>query len=163
MSRKKHFPGLMAPVLGAVLAAGCAGKKEEPPKLASQEAAYDLRLSDEFVFKPDHFECAPGQVLRIRVTNSIPAGGPDLSHNVVFLRGGTDVEAFAQACTNASADQSYIPATLFAQVLGATPLVHPGHTEELLLVAPEAPGEYPVICSFPGHCFLGMRGKLTVR
>jgi uncharacterized cupredoxin-like copper-binding protein len=29
--------------------------------------------------------------------------------------------------------------------------------------APQAPGEYPFICTFPGHYAIGMKGVLVVR
>lgn len=34
---------------------------------------------------------------------------------------------------------------------------------EITITAPDRPGDYPVVCAFPGHCLLGMRGTLTIR
>jgi azurin len=46
-------------------------------------------------------------------------------------------------------------------VLHATPLVQPGKEAELVFTAPAVPGEYPLVCTFPGHWRV-MRGMLVV-
>ena len=146
--------------LAALLRPGCA----RPPRAhAPEPGTHELRVDDRFAFSPDRLACSPGQPLRLRIHNAIPPGGPDLPHNVVLLRIGADVESFAQAGVNARAEHNYIPAAFFDQVITASGLVHPGKTVELVLAAPSTPGDYPLICSFPGHCLLGMRGVLAVR
>jgi azurin len=37
------------------------------------------------------------------------------------------------------------------EVLFATTLVDPGQTLTVQFKAPEEPGEYPYVCTFPGH------------
>ena len=49
-----------------------------------------------------------------------------------------------------------------ADVLAATKLVDHNREEVLEFTAPATPGDYPYVCSFPGHHLL-MRGVLTVR
>ena len=41
-------------------------------------------------------------------------------------------------------------------------LISPGERVTLSFQAPEAPGDYPFICSFPGH-WLTMKGVMTVK
>ena len=53
----------------------------------------------------------------------------------------------------------YIPDT--PNVLQATRLVDPGQQARLSFTAPEAPGEYPFVCTFPGH-WRRMSGTLAV-
>jgi len=53
----------------------------------------------------------------------------------------------------------YIPDS--AKVLHATRLVEPGQQARLSFVAPEAPGEFPYVCTFPGH-WRRMVGTLAV-
>ena len=45
--------------------------------------------------------------------------------------------------------QQYVPA--IPEVLFATALVDPGQTLTVQFKAPEQPGEYPYVCTFPGH------------
>jgi azurin len=37
-----------------------------------------------------------------------------------------------------------------------------GEAETLTVPIPEEPGEYPYVCTFPGHFFAGMKGMLEV-
>ena len=150
----------LAAILAVLPAPGCS----RPPRASAPEpGAYELRVDEHFVFSPSRLACSPGQPLRLRIHNAIPPDGPDLFHNLVFLRPGSDVEAFAKAGVDARAEQNYVPAAFLDQVVSASALVHPGKTVELVLIAPSTPGDYPFLCSFPGHCMLGMRGVLAVR
>lgn len=126
-------------------------------------AQFVVRVDEQFTITPGEFECRPGQTVRIRITNVIPVGGPDLAHNLVLTREDLDLEAFGQATFQASERQGYIPSQYAAQVLAKTPLIHPGETGELAFTAPSKPGRYPLICTFPGHCTLGMRAVLVVK
>ena len=48
-----------------------------------------------------------------------------------------------------------------SEVLWATPLVNGGKSVEITFTAPEKPGRYPFICTFPGHWRI-MRGVMVV-
>ena len=54
---------------------------------------------------------------------------------------------------------SYVPA--LQDVLFHTRLLEPTKSETIYFTAPDQPGEYPYICTFPGH-YLAMRGVLVV-
>jgi putative membrane-bound dehydrogenase-like protein len=47
------------------------------------------------------------------------------------------------------AEKNYVPE--IAQVIAATPLVNPDGTYRLRFKAPAQPGNYPFVCTFPGH------------
>ena len=47
------------------------------------------------------------------------------------------------------------------EVLAATPQVAPGRQFVLYLTVPEEPGDYPYVCTYPGHGQI-MRGVFTV-
>ena len=53
----------------------------------------------------------------------------------------------------------YVPDT--PEVLVATSLVQAGRREALTFTAPGDPGEYPYVCTFPGH-WLRMNGTMVV-
>ena len=103
---------------------------------------------------------------------TVPAGravtlvfeNPDLMpHNVVIVKPGTAEKvgeaADAMASLKDGFEKHFVPST--PDVLFATPLVNSGKTFRLEFRAPTQPGEYPFICSFPGHWRV-MQGIMTV-
>ena len=58
-------------------------------------------------------------------------------------------------------DANYIGASVKDQVIASIPILGPKQKGEIAFKAP-APGEYPFICSFPGHVAL-MKGTLIVK
>jgi putative heme-binding domain-containing protein len=56
-------------------------------------------------------------------------------------------------------DRGYVPDV--PEVIVATALLQPGESETLRFRAPEAPGDYPYVCTFPGH-WVRMNGVLHV-
>ena len=57
------------------------------------------------------------------------------------------------------AEKNYVPA--IAQIIAATPLVNPDQTYRLKFTAPTTPGDYPFVCTFPGHWRI-MNGVMKV-
>ena len=100
----------------------------------------------------------PGALIEIVFTND------DLmQHNVVISAPGSfeEVGQAADALMQSpqGAEQEYVPD--LPAVLAATALVDPGETVRLRFRAPEESGDYPYICTFPGHWRL-MNGILKV-
>jgi azurin len=58
------------------------------------------------------------------------------------------------------ATNNYVPE--MPEILFATALVNPDQTVRLRFTAPAKPGDYPYICTFPGHWRL-MNGVMTVK
>ena len=56
-------------------------------------------------------------------------------------------------------DKSFVPT--MKEVLYFTPLVAPEQSFQLSFTTPAAPGDYPFICTFPGHWRV-MKGVLKV-
>ncbi|MGI9175506.1 MAG: PVC-type heme-binding CxxCH protein, partial [Rhodothermales bacterium] len=86
-----------------------------------------------------------------------------MQHNVVVGEPGS-TEAIGAAADELATSpdgmsQQYIPDV--PQVLAATELADPGQTVRLRFQAPEEPGEYPYVCTFPGHWRI-MQGVLRV-
>lgn len=89
---------------------------------------------------------------------------PDLMpHNVVIVKPGTAEKVGeavdAMAKLKDGFEKNFIPD--LSDVLFATPLVNSGKNFQLNFKAPEQPGDYPFICSFPGHWRV-MKGILKV-
>jgi azurin len=57
------------------------------------------------------------------------------------------------------AEQNYVPKMY--EVLHATPLVNPQKTFSMTFNVPDNVGDYPYICSFPGHWRI-MNGVMKV-
>lgn len=109
-------------------------------------------------FAPKEFSVAPGSKVRLAFSN------PDIMmHNWVLLKPGTVDEIGALADQLASqADamaKGYLPES--DKIIHASQLLGPNGKEEIVFTAPSEPGNYPYICTFPGHWRI-MQGTLTV-
>ncbi|MFN0080501.1 MAG: plastocyanin/azurin family copper-binding protein, partial [Prosthecobacter sp.] len=109
-------------------------------------------------FAPTQLRVTPGSKVRLVFSN------PDIMmHNWVLLAPGSVDEIGALADQLASqADgmaKGYLPTS--DKILQATKLLGPNAKEELIFEAPTQPGDYPYICTFPGHWRI-MKGILTV-
>lgn len=80
----------------------------------------------------------------------------NMGHNFVLLAPGSDVAAFGMASMN---QEGYMPEDQ-SNVIAATKMLNGGESETLTIGGLE-PGEYPYVCTFPGH-FGMMKGILTV-
>jgi azurin len=58
-------------------------------------------------------------------------------------------------------DNHYLPAAVRDRVIAFTPMLGGGQAATVEFKAPEAPGEYPFLCTFPGHA-PSMNGIMTV-
>jgi len=89
---------------------------------------------------------------------------PDgMQHNLLIIQRGT-LDIVGKAAddmlrSSEAYDRHYIPD--IPEVLHATPLVDPGGSFTLQFTAPTEPGDYPYVCTFPGH-WRGMNGIMTV-
>lgn len=85
----------------------------------------------------------------------------DLMHNLLIVRPGT-VKSVAQAALDLGLEgqeRGYVPRN--TNVLYHTDLLEPGTEEQIYFTAPEEPGTYPYVCTFPGH-WQTMQGTLRV-
>ena len=86
-----------------------------------------------------------------------------MMHNILILESGT-LDEVGMAADKMIADpkaqeKGFIPE--LDAVLHASPLVNPGKTYKLIFTAPNKKGEYPYVCTFPGHWRL-MQGVMKV-
>jgi len=80
-----------------------------------------------------------------------------MQHNWVLVKKGTEAKV-ALAGMEKAPDAGYVVPS--DDVLAYTPLAAPQKSVEVTFTAP-APGDYPYICTFPGH-YVMMKGVLTV-
>jgi putative membrane-bound dehydrogenase-like protein len=115
-------------------------------------------LKGQMKFSLPDFTVKPGQLVRLTLTN------PDeMQHNMVIVRPGTlqavGALADAMAATPDAAERSYVPPT--PDVMWFTKLVDPGKSFTIEFTAPRQTGDYPYICTFPGHWRI-MQGTMKV-
>jgi azurin len=96
-----------------------------------------------------------GALVHLKLKN--PATMATLPHNWVLVVAGTQAKVAAEGLAKAP-DAGYIVEG--PNVLAYTPLAPPGGNSEVTFTAPAA-GNYPYICSVPGH-YMQMKGVLTV-
>src|SRR5688572_20044882 len=170
---KKYLISSM--VVGALALTAC-GKKDEssaaaptaaPAAAAAAPAAaavatLELTANDAMKFSVTQFEVAAGQEVKLVFTNMGTMPKVAMGHNVVILKKGTDVKAFADAAVAAAATE-YIPASKADQVIAHTKMLGPKQSDEITFKAPTEPGEYPFVCSFPAHFLSGMKGVIVVK
>lgn len=89
---------------------------------------------------------------------------PDnMQHNFVLIKSKT-LERVGAAADKLAMDPNgtklnYVPR--IPEVLQATPLVNPGGKFTLTFTTPKTPGDYPFVCTFPGHWRI-MQGVMRV-
>lgn len=86
-----------------------------------------------------------------------------MQHNLVLIQPKTTEKVGAAADKLATdpngAKMNYVP--VMQQVIKATPLINPGGKYTLTIKLPDVPGDYPYVCTFPGHWRI-MNGILRV-
>ena len=84
-----------------------------------------------------------------------------MTHNFVVVSPGTADEVGMQAINMGleGSQKNYVPDS--PKVLFHTNLLQPNSSEAIFFIAPEKPGSYTFICTYPGHASL-MQGTLEV-
>lgn len=125
-----------------------------PGKTVIRLTAVPARMA----FDKTSFTVAAGSEIALIFENT-----DGMPHNVVIVKPGSSEKvghaAEAMAARKDGYEKSFVPE--IAEVLFATPLVNSGKNFRLDFKAPDKPGEYPFICSFPGH-WQTMKGVIKV-
>jgi len=107
-------------------------------------------------FDMETIEVNSGSKIRLVFNND-----DDMQHNVVIVQPGTADEVGEEAMLLGlqGHEMQYVPDN--DNVLFYTAILGPGMSESIYFTAPDIPGEYTYVCTFPGHHIV-MRGKLIV-
>ncbi len=142
-----------------------AGSAEESPAAVRSDLplkTLEISGSDQMKFNIETLEAEAGQPLEVKFINVGTMPKQSMGHNWLLLRLGVDPQEFLEAGF-AAASNDYVAAEKEDQVIIRTKILGPGESETLTFNAPSEPGDYPYICTFPGHCGSGMKGVLTVK
>ncbi len=143
------------------LLAGCGGTKNTAGA-ANGPRDIALTASDTMKYNVTRIEVAPGEEVKVTLTNAGTQPKVAMGHNWTLLQKGADAAAFANAAA-AHKDTDYFPTELAGQVLARIKLLGPRESDSVTFKAPSEPGEYPYLCTFPGHFVSGMKGVLVVK
>jgi plastocyanin len=159
------LPGLAEPVSGKPTAIALRVAMDESP--ASEESGTAVEGERELImeavgglqYKQTELTAKPGEALALRFKNT-----DVMPHNWVLVKPGTMQEvgtaSFAMLNDPDAGKKHYVPD--LNAVLEHVPVVNAGQQHVLHFRAPAELGDYPYICTFPGH-WQAMRGVLVVR
>jgi len=110
----------------------------------------------EMAFEPNIINVTAGGEIKLKLINE----GTDemMIHNIVFTQKGKADEIGVKAI-RAGEKKQFIPDD--SAVIAASKLVGPLDSTVVQFKIPK-PGNYPFICTYPGH-YLKMRGRLIVK
>ncbi|SHF62893.1 putative membrane-bound dehydrogenase domain-containing protein [Fodinibius roseus] len=129
---------------------------------SSESNAKTIRIKavvNKLQFDVSEFSVQAGEKVEIVFEN------PDfMQHNLLITEPGA-LEKVGEAADDMAgetdaAEKDYVPD--ISEVLFATSLVNPNNTVTLTFTAPDQPGEYPYVCTFPGH-WRTMQGTMIVK
>lgn len=107
----------------------------------------------------DHFEVKAGKPVEIWFTNK-----DEMRHNLLIISPGSleivGKAADRMATTPKGVEKHWTPE--IPEVLFAAPLIKLNETYKLVFKAPEEPGNYPFVCTFPTH-WRKMNGTMIVK
>lgn len=142
----------------------------QPPRASAKDSQFDsqkgvktLRIScikERMMFDVTRFTVKPGQPVRIDFIN------PDATaHNLVIVKPGA-TEEVGLAANEMAKDPETVKSGQFLpksnKVLYHTSMLQPESAESLRFTAPKTPGQYPYLCTFPGHWVI-MKGVMVVK
>ncbi|WP_162622870.1 plastocyanin/azurin family copper-binding protein [Salinisphaera orenii] len=113
-------------------------------------------------FSKEHITAAPGETITIELVNNSRLPASAMSHNWILLQQSIDAGAFNSAAQSAGGPD-YYPTRRADDVIAHTRMISGGQSDTITFTAPDKTGDYPYICTFPGHFRSGMKGTLTVK
>ncbi len=114
--------------------------------------------SGQLMFDKTNLTANPNESLKLTFKNG-SSKGTGLQHNWVLVKPGK-VDAISTASIVAGADKSWLADS--SDIIAHTKLLNAGESETLTFNAPSVTGDYPYLCSFPGHSAT-MKGVLHIK
>lgn len=109
---------------------------------------------EQLLFDKTSLTVKAGEKVKLTLNNT-----SGMQHNWVLVMPGT-ADKVASDSIAAGAAKGWL--ALGPNVLAHTKLVDPKKSDTVEFVAPTKPGDYPFVCTFPGHA-MTMKGILTVK
>lgn len=165
MLKRTLQTALLAFVLIGVAACGGSEQTDQPAAPAEDQAGstdgvqvVTIRpVGNEMRYETTEFTVQAGQEVRIVFENT--ATSDAMHHNVIVLDSEDAINRVGNAALEAGPSADYVPED--EAIIAHTAMAAPGETVEVTFTAPDTPGDYPYICTYPGH-FMVMQGTMTV-
>ena len=109
---------------------------------------------EEMVFSKDKLTAKAGAKISLTFKNN---ASKSMMHNFVLVKPGK-AQAVIDASVAAGPDKGWVADS--ADIVAKTKLIDGGDSETIEFTAPTEPGDYPYVCTFPGHAT--MKGVLKV-
>lgn len=165
MSNTAHVPAIMKNILLILTAmvfmfpVCWAEEKADTPKA---DVEVTITGNDQMKYDKAEIEVKAGQTVALTFKNIGALPKAAMGHNVVILKPGSDIPKFAiGGVANAAGDYLPLDPALAAQVVAKTKILGPKEEETIVFKVPAA-GDYPFLCTFPGH-FGVMKGVLKAK
>ena len=131
--------------------------------LLAQEKKLELTGTDQMQYNTKALEVTAGEKVSLTFKHIGVLQKVAMGHNVVILKAGTPIPAFATKAMQAAATD-YIPADEESKkaIVANTKVLGGGESQTITFTAPAEAGDYPYLCTFPGH-FALMQGVLKVK
>ena len=128
------------------------GQQTEGERLVVIDAISGLKYSKTLI------KAKTGEALALKLNNN-----DAMPHNLVIVAKESAQKvgdaSFKMLSDPKAGEKNYAPD--LSEVLHVIPVINPGETHTLHFRTPETPGDYPFICTFPGH-WMAMQGILKV-
>jgi azurin len=111
---------------------------------------------EEMVFSKDKLTAKAGAKVTIHFKNNSTSKG--MTHNFVLVKPGK-TQSVVDASVAAGPDKGWIADS--ADIIVKGKLIDAGESETIEFTAPKEPGDYPFVCTFPGHS-VTMKGVMKI-
>lgn len=128
----------------------------------AEDVTVEITGNDQLQFSTKAFEVTEGDKVTISLKHIGQLPAVAMGHNVVIVKPETELPMFSAKCAPAK-ENDYIPEDDESKelIVAHTKLLGGGESDTVTFTAP-APGDYPFLCTFPGH-FAIMQGVMTVK
>jgi azurin len=129
----------------------------QPADWSQPDVALNIGTKPGLKFDREMITVKAGQKVKLVFNNN-----DDMQHNLVLTLPGeaSEIGAKAMGLGLKGPELFYVPNN--PKVLAHTKILDPGTTETIYFVAPDKPGDYQFVCTYPGH-YLVMQGVLKVQ
>ncbi len=150
---RRQFLKMMSVAGSATFLVACGGGSSAPAERTPVALSIEPK-GEELKFAVDKLEAPANSKITLTLKNVSTAN----KHNWVLTKPG---QADAVAAEGIAAGEAVGYIKEGPNVIAHTKLSAPGTSESVTFDSP-APGDYPFVCSFPGHNVL-MKGTLTIK
>ncbi|MBI0398356.1 PVC-type heme-binding CxxCH protein [Cyclobacterium marinum] len=148
MNSRSSYLNLKVPILGDELKSLGSEQTQIPTSSGNPVTIKMGVIAHEMKFDKASFKVKAGQQVTIDFVNN-----DFMQHNLLIGKVGS-LEVIGKAADELARDPKGIDINFIPkipEIIAATPLVNPDSNESLVFIAPRTPGEYPFLCTVPGH------------